>query len=87
MVYQPHSSAEFLVRHAFVILLLSPHAGYLVRLDEPEFPVGDVGPSDMGGVVGRVVQQVPYKLPKAAPSGHCGSETNTCHMVNFINTE
>ena len=67
----PHCSAEFLVGHRHVVLLLAPKFRHLLRLHEPENAVRLVLPPHERRVVVGVGEQIPHELPQVVALRHC----------------
>lgn len=67
----PHGSAELLISHAAVLLLLPPELSNSLGLQELEDAISAVLPFHQTLVLLRVNQNVPDELPKVGSSWSC----------------
>lgn len=73
LLYSPHGSAEFLVRHFRVLFAHSPHPRHLLRAHHAEHTLPSVLPPDQGRVVLWVEQQFTDELPQVQHTVSCRS--------------
>ena len=69
--HSPHCTAQFLVVHARVALLVAPQLAHSLRVDDPKHTVLLVLPANDRRVCDRVQQQVPDELPQVVALGYC----------------
>lgn len=62
--FLPHSSAEFLVGHAGIVLFAAPHLSDSLGLDKPEDASLFILPSQESWVKGGIFQQIADEFPQ-----------------------
>lgn len=67
----PHSTAEFFICHTGVLLLLAPHLGHGLRLEELEDALVAVLPLHQTLVLLRVDQDISDKFPQVSATRCC----------------
>lgn len=71
----PHGPAEFLIGHAGVLLLLAPHLGDGLGLEEFEHPLPTVLPLHQALVLLGVDEDVSDELPQVGATWCCKEQT------------
>lgn len=73
-IESPHGTAEFLVGHAAVLLLLTPHLSHRLRLEELEDALATVLPLQQTLVPLWVDEDVPDEFPQVSASRCCRNQ-------------
>lgn len=73
----PHGAAQLLVRHAAVLLLLTPHLSHGLRLQELKDALAAILPLHQALVPLGVDEDVSDELPKVSSSRSC-AQTQSC---------
>lgn len=77
----PHGTAQLLISHAAIFLLLAPHLSHSLGLEELEHPFSTVLPLHQTLVLLWVNQDVSNELPQVSTARSCGQEEQQVECI------